>query len=99
MIAEALSQKVGVEITRRQIDSQPLRAVGEHKVRVRLTVDLVPELSVIVYREGEARAAEPESVTAPGASEVQPDEELPEESVEMEPEADAQPEEGETVIE
>jgi hypothetical protein len=30
---------------------------------------------------------------------VQPDEELPEESVEMEPEADAQPEEGETVIE
>jgi large subunit ribosomal protein L9 len=54
MIAEAVSQKAGVEINRRQIDSQPVRALGEHKVRVRLTVDLIPVIKVVVYREGES---------------------------------------------
>lgn len=54
MIAEELSKEIGVEIERRQIDSQPLRSLGEHKVEVRLTVDLIPEFTVIVYREGEA---------------------------------------------
>ena len=54
MIAEELSEQVGVEIVRRQIDSQPLRNIGVHNVPVRLTVDLVPEISVIVYREGES---------------------------------------------
>lgn len=56
MIAEALSEKVGVEISHRQIDSQPLRMIGEHVVGVRLTVDLVPQVNVIVYREGETPA-------------------------------------------
>ncbi|HEX6303799.1 MAG TPA: 50S ribosomal protein L9 [Anaerolineales bacterium] len=54
MIADALSEEIGVEIERRQIDSQPLRSLGEHRVEIRLTVDLVPEITVIVYREGEA---------------------------------------------
>ena len=54
MIAEQLSEQVGVEIVRRQIDSQPLRNIGVHTVPVRLTVDLVPDISVIVYREGES---------------------------------------------
>jgi large subunit ribosomal protein L9 len=53
MIADSISEKIGVEINRRQVDSQPLRALGEHKVEVRLTVDLVPEVTVIVYSEGE----------------------------------------------
>jgi len=53
MIAEALSEKVGVEISHRQIDAQPLRTIGEHAIRVRLTVDLIPEVRVVVYREGE----------------------------------------------
>ncbi len=57
MIAEAVSEKAGVEITHRQIDSQPLRMIGEHTVAVRLTVDLIPEVQVIVYREGETVAA------------------------------------------
>lgn len=54
MIADALSDEIGIEVERRQIDSQPLRSLGEHKVEVRLTVDLVPEITVIVHREGEA---------------------------------------------
>lgn len=54
MIAEAIKAKSGVEVARRQVDSQPLRALGEHKMHVRLTVDLMPEVTVIVHREGEA---------------------------------------------
>ena len=57
MISEAVSEKAGVEITHRQIDSQPLRMIGEHTVAVRLTVDLIPEIKVIVYREGESVAS------------------------------------------
>ena len=37
--------------------SQPLRMIGEHTVNVRLTVDLIPEIKVIVHREGESIAA------------------------------------------
>ena len=54
MIGEAIQAKRGVEVARRQIDTQPLRALGEYKVHVRLTVDLIPEITVIVHREGEA---------------------------------------------
>lgn len=53
MIAEALSKKTGVEISRRQVDSQPVRTLGTYKVNVRLTVDLVPHVTVVVHREGE----------------------------------------------
>lgn len=70
MIADAVSQKAGVEVTRRQIDTQPVRTLGEHKVRVRLTVDLIPVVKVVVYREGEAvaagaKAAAPQAEAAP----------------------------------
>lgn len=53
MIAEALSKKTGVEISRRQIDSQPVRTLGTFRLSVRLTVDLVPHITVVVHREGE----------------------------------------------
>lgn len=57
MIAEAINAKTGLTIERRQIDSQPIRILGEHKARIRLTVDLMPEVKIIVHREGEAPAA------------------------------------------
>lgn len=53
-VATAIKTRTNVEIKRQQIDMQPIRALGEHKIHVRLTMDLVPELSVVVYREGEA---------------------------------------------
>jgi len=74
MIAEDLSERLGVEIVRRQIDSQPLRKIGVHNVPVRLTVDLVPEIKVIVYREGESPETvleEFESGAAETAAEVE----------------------------
>lgn len=81
MIAEAISKKAGVEIIRRQIDTQPVRTLGDHKVRVRLTVDLVPTIHVVVFREGEA-------VEVPGAEAEAPVQEA--EAVEA-PEAFAEP--------
>jgi large subunit ribosomal protein L9 len=70
MVAEALQKKTGVELNRRQIDVQPIRVLGEHKVHVRLTVDLVPVVNVIVHREGETPnlpAEEPAAAPAPAA--------------------------------
>jgi large subunit ribosomal protein L9 len=60
MIAEAVSQDIGVTIQPKQIESQPLRMIGKHTVAIRLTVDLIPEIEVIVHREGET----PESALA-----------------------------------
>jgi large subunit ribosomal protein L9 len=53
MIAEQLSQKIGMDIDKRQIHSQPLRLLGLHAAGVRLTVDVIPEFEIVVYREGE----------------------------------------------
>jgi large subunit ribosomal protein L9 len=69
-ISDAITKKTGVEVHRRQIDVQPLRSLGEHEVRVRLTVDLIPHVTVIVHREGEAVSlpgAEPAAPAAPAA--------------------------------
>lgn len=53
-IADAIQAAGGTRIDKRQIDSQPIKVLGVHTVRVRLTVDLIPELTVLVHREGEA---------------------------------------------
>jgi len=57
MLSESLSEKIGVDISHRQFDAQPLRTIGGHRIRIRLTVDLIPEISVILYREGETPEA------------------------------------------
>jgi large subunit ribosomal protein L9 len=60
-IATALSEKVRFEVKRQQVDTQPIRVLGEFIAHVRLTMDLVPEIKIIVHREGEvAEHAEPE---------------------------------------
>jgi len=53
-IATALTEKVRYEVKRQQVDIQPIRTLGEFTAHVRLTMDLVPELKIIVHREGEA---------------------------------------------
>lgn len=63
MIVEEVKNKSGVELNRRLMDFEPIRALGTHKVHVRLTIDLVPEITVVVHREGEAPGA-PEAVEA-----------------------------------
>jgi large subunit ribosomal protein L9 len=54
-ISEAIEQKLGVEISKRQIDlDHPLRDLGSHQVPVRLLSDVIPEVTVVITREGEA---------------------------------------------
>ena len=80
MIVDAIKAKAGVEIARRQIDSQPLRMLGEYKVHVRLTVDLIPTIDVVVYREGEAVSTSvPAKAAAPVAEETKEEPEPAEE--------------------
>jgi len=57
-VADAIKAKTGVEVKRQQIDLQPIRTLGEHKAHVRLTMDLIPEVRVIVYREGDPNPVE-----------------------------------------
>jgi len=64
MIADAINNKVGTNIDRRAVEIQPVRTLGEHKARIRLTMDLVPEIKIIVHREGETVAV---PVAAPAA--------------------------------
>ena len=70
MIADAIKARSGVDVARRQIDSQPLRMLGEYKVRIRLTVDMIPTIDVVVHREGEA----PTAVAATKAAAEEPTE-------------------------
>lgn len=80
-IADAIQQKTGHIIKRQQLDMQPLRTLGEHTVRIRLTMDLIPEIKVTVFREGEAEPslpieepvtkAEPEEATGESSESVQ----------------------------
>ena len=58
MIVDAINKKLGTTIDRRQIEVQPIRNLGEHFAKIRLTVDLVPEVKIIVHREGEAIVVE-----------------------------------------
>ncbi len=53
MVADEVKKKLGVEINHRQIEMEPIRALGKFNVPVRLTIDLAPALIVIAHREGE----------------------------------------------
>ena len=53
MLAEAIERETGFAVDRRQIDSQPIKTLGVHLGRLRLTIDLVPTFTVVVHREGE----------------------------------------------
>ncbi len=51
MLTESIQQRKGITVERSQIIGEPIRSIGVHKVKVRLTVDLIPELAVVVHRE------------------------------------------------
>ena len=68
-IVDAIEKKSGIAVKRQQLDMQPLRTLGEHVVRIRLTMDLIPEIKVTVYREGEAEPSLPIEAAAPKVEE------------------------------
>ena len=53
MVCDEVNKKYNLQLDRRQIETQPIRNLGEFKAHVRLTVDLTPEVKILVYREGE----------------------------------------------
>jgi large subunit ribosomal protein L9 len=67
MIGEAIERQTGIKIDRRQVDSQPVKTLGLHRAHIRLTIDLVPEISLVVHREGES----PESALEKPAAEIE----------------------------
>jgi large subunit ribosomal protein L9 len=67
-ISAAIERETGIHIDRRHIAHQPLRDLGSYKVAIRLTVDLIPEITVVVRSEGEdEKAEEPAPSPAPAA--------------------------------
>lgn len=75
-VATAIQEQTRYEIKRQQIDMQPIRTIGEFQARVRLTMDLIPQVRILVHREGEpaeaaAQAAAEASAVAEGASEAE----------------------------
>ncbi len=81
-VADALQKKTGYALKRQQLDMQPLRALGEHTVRIRLTMDLIPEIKVNVFREGEAEPSLPIEEPAPKTEAVEHGEPHAEQSAE-----------------
>lgn len=73
-VATAIQEKTRFEVKKQQIDMQPIRNLGEFTVHVRLTMDLVPEVKVIVHREGEALE---EGASAPESPKAQTEEPAP----------------------
>jgi large subunit ribosomal protein L9 len=52
-VATAISEQTRFEVKKHQVDMQPIRNLGEYTAHVRLTMDLVPEIKIVVHREGE----------------------------------------------
>jgi large subunit ribosomal protein L9 len=50
-IADDLNEELGTEIDRRKVGVEPLRQLGEHKVVVRLSADIQPEVTVVIESE------------------------------------------------
>ena len=54
-IAERIGEELGRDFDRRKVHlDESLRQIGTHRVPVRLMADIVPEITVVIEREGEA---------------------------------------------
>jgi large subunit ribosomal protein L9 len=95
MVVDALNQKLNTQIDRHQVESEPIRVLGEHLATIRLTIDLNPKIKVTVTREGEVAvkekakpAAKVVKVEEPVAEETKVLESVIEESNSGEPQTD-----------
>ena len=87
MICDAIKAQSGIEVNRRQLDFEPIRTLGTHKTRIRMTIDLIPEVTVIVYREGESVGL----LQADAEAEVEPEPLVEMPQAETKPEIEPQP--------
>jgi large subunit ribosomal protein L9 len=97
-IVAEIKAKYDIDLEKRQVETEPLRQLGTYTVPIQLTMDLVPEITVIVHREGEAlgeEEVEPEAealsleLESPLESEVVGEDSIADEALEY----DSEPEE------
>ena len=60
-IIKTIAANYEIELERRQVETEPIRQLGTYNVPIHLTMDLVPEITVIVHREGEPPIDEDEA--------------------------------------
>jgi large subunit ribosomal protein L9 len=91
-IAEQLSQLTKIDLEHRQIDlKQPIREIGDHEVKVRLTRNVVAGVTVHVLPiGGAAAAAQAKSVAEAPAEEETPETEVEETADELTPDIEAE---------
>ncbi|HKZ44511.1 MAG TPA: 50S ribosomal protein L9 [Anaerolineales bacterium] len=83
-VVDAIEKQSGIAIKRQIVDMQPLRTLGEHTIQIRLTMDLIPELKVLVYREGEAATSEAAVSSSKGKTKAETSREIVEEVINQE---------------
>ena len=78
-IIKTIQENFEIELEKRQVETEPIRQLGTFSVPIHLTMDLVPEISVIIHREGELPGEEKEAEEASeSAEEITPVEPTPE---------------------
>lgn len=71
MMVDEINRKYHLQLERHQIEAQSIRSLGEFKIHVRLTMDMTPEVKVIVHREGETPVLPETPAAAPAAPAVE----------------------------
>jgi large subunit ribosomal protein L9 len=66
-IVDFVKENFEIELEKRQVETEPIRDLGSYTVPVHLTMDLVPEIKVVVHREGELPLSEEEKAEAEAA--------------------------------
>jgi len=74
-LTDALNAEVGTEINRRKVGNEPLRELGEHKIRVRLNGEFQPEFTAVIESDEEVITAVTEDVVDAVETAVSTDEE------------------------
>ena len=59
-IIEAIEGNYEIKLEKRQVETEPIREIGTYTVPIHFTMDLVPEITVVVHREGEIPGEEEE---------------------------------------
>lgn len=52
-IIETIEANYDIKLEKRQVELEPIRDLGTYTVPIHFTMDLVPEITVVVHREGE----------------------------------------------
>ena len=52
-IIDTIEANYEIKLEKRQVETEPIRQLGTHTVPIHFTMDLVPEITIVVHREGE----------------------------------------------